>query len=224
MKINSENAEYLALAGYTETDIEKYFRLLNRKCVRGLSSLTVNERRFYNKARTDMRLAEKKIEAEIVAAQKRRITGKQPVENKLHYRWVESELQLFPRFIDLVPGEISAYTIFAEEQLAALRKYQPVLDQIDTSKRAVMGRLRNELLEMAASFGRVAEVDADGFLAALKDTWAAEWNERWSSNYDTTTPVGAAISLLDEAEFRAEVRAQVEAMTRKIYPSVTATV
>lgn len=224
MKINSENAEYLALAGYTETDIEKYFRLLNRKCVRGLSSLTVNERRFYNKARTDMRLAEKKIEAEIVAAQKRRITGKQPVETKLHYRWVESEANLFPSFIDLLPGEISAYVIFAEEQLAALRKYQPVLDQVDTSKRGAIGTLRNEFLALAGAFGRVAEVDGDGYLTALKDTWAAEWNDKWSTWYDGSYALGAAISALDEAEFRAEVRAQVEAMTRKIYPSVTATV
>jgi hypothetical protein len=225
MQNNFQNAEYLALAGYSETDIEKYFRLLDRKCVRGLNSLTVNERRFYNKAQTNMRLVWKRLEAETVAAQKRSITGKQPVETKLHYRWVEADLATINRVVEKLPGEVSAFAIIKEETLAALRKYQPVLNQVDTSKRFKFVPVERELLALAAAFGRVANFDIELYLDILKTEFAEFWQDSWSLNTETSDHQhGAVISLLDEAEYRAEVRVQIEALTREVYPSVTVTV
>ena len=145
------------------------------------------------------------------------------METKLHYRWVESALESAKLVVDLLPGEVSAYVIFLEEVLAALVKYQPVLDQVDTTKRRAFNPLEHEILTLAASFGRVAPFNVGAHMEHLKGEFEQHWSSRWEER-GAETPFGAVIPLSDADDFRAEVRAQVECLTRNVYPSVAVTV
>ncbi len=220
-------AELLAVAGYNETEIEKYFRLLDRKCAHGLDALTINERRFYNNARVAMHKAAATLEAELKAAAKRRVNGKQPVETKLHYRWVEADLGVLVSLTELAYNEVNATAILLEEELRAMRKYQPVLDQIDTSKRGKTNGPIAELLEIAVGLGRRVPIDRTQYLENLKAALPdGGWNPAWERFYldADRCRVVAAIPESDELEFRALARAEMERVTREIYPSVTVTV
>lgn len=218
-------AELLEIAGYTETQVDRFYKLLNRKQNHGLAALTVADRRFYIQAQTDAAKAQKYQLDLLVAAKKRVLTGKQPVETKLHYRWVEADLVTINRVVETLPGEVSAFAIIKEETLAALRKYQPVLDQVDTSKRFKFVPVERDLLALAAVFGRVATFDKACYLETLQTEFVDSWQESWTLGMDSNGyQYGAVISVLDESEFRDEVRAQIESITREAYPSVNAIV
>jgi len=215
-------ADLLTFAGYTDAQIDRYFKLVNRKRNLGPGSLNVSDRRFMLKAVAEVRAAEIKLEEQITAAQKSRVSGKQPVEVKLHYRWLDTEREIASRLIEVVPGELSAYVIIREEQLRALSKYQPVLDQVDTSKRSMFNKTESELLTIAAQFGRVAQFDKVAFTQQLSEAFDEEWNDKWSAGLGADgNNHGAVIPDTFELEFRELVRSEVETFTRTVFPSVT---
>jgi len=215
----------LSGAGWTEAQIDRYYALLARKQARGLTSLSPEGRAFLRSARVAVDAFEQTRKAELVAAAKRRVSGKQPVETKLHYLWVQREAELAHKLVEVAPGEISAFAIYAEEVVRALGKYQPVLDQIDTSKRFKFNGERDELLAFAASFGRVANFDRVAFLDELNANFADNWQPCFTEAFLASSAYfGAVIADSDELDFRAEVRVLVECLTREVYPSVTATV
>lgn len=214
-------AELLDFSGYTEAQIERYYKLVNRKRQNGFGALTVSDRRFLLKARADVDNAQQKLDEAIKQAARVRVTGRQPVENKLHFRWVATELQIARELVEIAPGEVSAYVVFKEEVLRALEKYQPVLDQVDTSKRRKFNPLEAELLSIAAGLGRVANFDKDAFGQQLAAEFGEHWDQNWSSGLGSSSALfGAVISDTDELEFRQLVRDEVEKLTREVYPSV----
>lgn len=215
-------AELLDLAGYTEAQVDRYFKLVNRKRENGIGALTVSDRRFLLKARADVDNANKKLDEAIKQAGRVRVSGRQPVETKLHFRWVQTEVELARGLVETAPGEVSAYVVFKEEVLRALEKYQPVLDQVDTSKRRKFNPLEAELLSIAASLGRVANFDKDAFGQQLATEFDGHWDENWTSGLGSSSAhFGAVVSDADELEFRQLVRDEVEKLTREVYPSVT---
>jgi hypothetical protein len=220
-------AALLESAGWTEAQIDRYYKLLDRKMQRGLSALSVSDRRFYNSALPACSKAQAAIDKILHEAQTRRVSGKQPVETKLHYRWVETDLQVLERLTDLAPCEVNASAILLEEELRAIRKYQPVLDQIDTSKRCKMSAPFNELLDIAVGLGREVAIDRFEYLTLLKaEIPEGGWNPAWDRFYNENgrTRRVVAIPEADELEFRALARDMMELVTREIYPSVAATV
>lgn len=217
-------AELLEQAGWTEAQIDRYFKLLNRKQQYGFSALTVNDRRFYHSALPACVAAEKTRIAELRAATQRRLSGKNPVETKLHYRWVAAELEIARDMIDLAPGEVSALAIMLEEYLSALVKYQPVLDQIDTSKRHKFHPIERELLTIAATEGRWAPFNFVEFKGQLKARFEGQWNAGWDARYECGAYDNAIIPDTFESEFRALAHVTMELTVREVFPSVTAAV
>jgi hypothetical protein len=218
-------ADLLELAGYTETQIDRVFKLINRKQQFGPQSLSISDRRFYLKAQGDVKVASDKLDKLVVTAQKRRVSGKQPVETKLHYRWTVAEVILCQNFAELAIGEVSAFQILREEVLRALEIYQPVLDQVDTSKRGRFDGFYTEMMELAAALGRSANFDWDGYRAALKVEFPENWNTAWDAHYSADNyPAYGVLSGDDIVQFRALVRPEIERLTREAYPSVRSTV
>ncbi len=218
-------ADLLDLSGYTEAQIDRYFKLVNRKRKNGLGALTVSDRRFLLQARSDVDNAQQQLAEAVKQAARVRVSGRQAVETKLHYRWVVAELQIGRSLVETAPGEVSAYAVFKEEVIRALEKYQPVLDQVDTSKRRKFNPLEAELLLLAAGLGRVANFDKNAFGQQLAAEFGEHWDQNWSSGLGSSSAhFGAVISDTDELEFRQLVRDEVEKLTREVYPSVATVV
>jgi hypothetical protein len=210
-------AELLELAGYTEAQIDRYTKCLTRKKV---GTLTIADRRFYLQAQGDARKAETALEQAVKAAQTRKVNGRQPVETKLHYRWVVAELEIARNMIELAPGEVSGLVIMLEEYLRAMSKYQPVLDQIDTSKRHFFHPVERELLLIAAGLGRMGTFDHVEFKGQLKAAFSDNWNPVWDERYECGAYDNAILPEGEEMEFRAVVRAEMERLVRDVFPSV----
>ena len=215
-------ADLLDFAGYTEAQVDRYYKLVNRKRNYGPGSLNISDRRFMLKAVAEASAAEAKLDAQIAAAQRTRVSGKQPVESKLHYRWLQTEAETAAQLIEVTPGEVSAYVIIREEQLRALSKYQPVLDQVDTTKRSLFNTTEAELLTIAAQFGRVANFDEVAFMKQLATAFDGDWNDKWTAGLGSKGSLGAVIPDTFELEFRELVRAEVDTFTRTVFPSVVA--
>lgn len=209
--------ELLELAGYTEAQIDRYTKCMKRKKA---GTLTIADRRFYLQAQGDARKAEAALEQAVKAAQTRKVSGRQPVETKLHYRWVVAELELARGMVELAPGEVSGLVIMLEEYLRAMDKYQPVLDQIDTSKRHFFHPVERELLQIAAGLGRMGTFDHAEFQARLKATFSDNWNPVWDERYERGAYDNAILPEGEELEFRAVVRAEMERLVRDVFPSV----
>lgn len=216
-------AALLESAGWTEAQVERYYKLLGRKQAHGLTSLSIADRRFYNSAAVACAKAQAAIDQDLREAQGRRVSGKQPVETKLHYRFKLAELLQYTQRAELLPGEELAIVIIREEQMRALELYQPVLDQVDTSRRHQFSQVTEvELLELAAVLGRpLSNYDSVGHLTALRDEFEGEvsWDNRWDEYYTRITRSVVALTGEDALAFRAEVRPVVEAFTRSL-PSV----
>lgn len=210
--------ELLELAGYTETQIDRYAKCLARKKA---GTLTIADRRFYLAAQGAARKAEGALELALREAQTRKVSGRQPVETKLHYRWVATELEIARTLVDLAPGEVSGLVIRLEEYLRAMSKYQPVLDQVDTSKRHRFGNIERELLQIAAGLGRMGTMDYDAFRTQLKAAFPDNWNPAWDNQFAAGGWDNAILPDTEELEYRALVRAEMERAVREIYPSVT---
>jgi tetratricopeptide (TPR) repeat protein len=209
--------ELLELAGYTEAQIDRYTKCLKRKKA---GTLTIADRRFYLQAQGDARKAEAALEQAVKAAQTRKVNGRQPVETKLHYRWVVAELEIARGMVELAPGEVSGLVIRLEEYLRAMDKYQPVLDQIDTSKRHMFNPVERDLLQIAAGLGRMGTFDHAEFQARLKATFSDNWNTAWDGLYNSGAYDNAILPEGEELEFRAVVRAEMERLVRDVFPSV----
>ena len=217
-------AALLDSAGWSEPQVDRYYKLLARKQAHGLSALSVEDRRFYNSAAAACNKAQTAINKAVREGQTRRMSGKQPVETKLHYRFLLADKLNFQARAELLPAEELAIVIILEEQMRALELYQPVLDQVDTCRRRAFDPILMDLLELAAVTGRpLTNYDSLGHQEALRADFADSWNERWSEYYGRTTGSPVALSGDEALAFRAEVRAVTEHFTRSL-PSVVQSV
>lgn len=226
MNVIKINAETLSAAGWTDEQIDRYYVLLDRKQTRGQTALSPEGRRFLRSARAAVEAAEKARQADLTAAARRKATGVQPVETKLHYRWTQTEATLVTQFVELAPGEVSALQILKDEICLALSKYQPVLDQVDTSKRGKFDAPIAALLKdaEAMSGARYAQFDLVGYTEALKSQFEDKWNDAWDKHYSMMAAGSVVFADTEEFEYRRYIRPQIELLTREVYPSVTAPV
>jgi len=212
------DALILESAGWSQSEIDALFVAYDRRRYYGHDSLTVDQKKLVLRAKG----APTKV-AKAKAAAKVRVTGKQPVETKLHYRWTAFEITILKELVETVPGEVSALIILKEEIVRALEIYQPVLHRPDTLQRSKFLPLEGEMLEIAAELGRVANFDRDEFINLVATEFAKEFTpalfQKWSSS---TQKYGAVIPVSEVNEFRDLVRGEVEKMTRTAYSSVVA--
>jgi len=217
-------AQTLEAAGFTETQIDRYFKIRDRQKFYGFDALTISDRQFLRSARVAVEKVEKAHKAALVAGRKNRLSGKTPVETKKHYLWVQAEMNAFIAHADLAADEILCRTVVLKEILRALSLYQPVLSQVDTVHRSKFDKPCADLVDLGNTFSgsRVAQVDTAAVASALRSEFADEWNTRWDAHYGSIQTV--AIPLSDECEYISVIQPEIQRLTREIYPSVTATV
>jgi hypothetical protein len=217
-------AQTLEAAGFTETQIDRYFKLLDRKKLHGYNSLTVSDRQFINSARTAVAKVEAAHKVALAEGRKNRLSGKTPVETKKHYLWVQAEINSYIDHADLAADEILCHVLINNEILRALSLYQPTLDRTDTVHRFKFSQPCADLADLGNAYtgSRVVEFDHVASRNQLRSEFENEWNTRWDSYFENIQMV--AISLSDELDYISFVRPEIERLTREIYPSVTATV
>ncbi len=199
------------LAGWSSENIAELQQALQAREYFGYANLTADQKQIILAAKA----------AEKVAAKARGTkASKQPVQTKLHYRWRAAEAELLRKYSELAPGEVPAWLIIKEEELRALELYQPVLDQVDTSRRSKFVAPEKELLALAADLGRVSNFDWVVFRDELKAEFADSWNDAWDSWYSAETAPFAVLGEDEVGEYRSLVRSRIEQLTREVYPSV----
>lgn len=201
------------LAGWSKEQITELQQALHAREYFGYANLTADQKQIILAA---------KAADKVVAKARNSKANKQPVQTKLHYRWRAAEAELLRKYSELAPGEMPAWLIIKEEELRALELYQPVLDQVDTSRRSRFTEPVNELLQLAADLGRVSSFDWVAFRDELKAEFAGNWNDSWDSWYSSENAPFAVLSEDEIGEFRLLVRARIEQLTREVYPSVVA--
>ena len=210
---NDINFSLLNTAGWTEDRINDLQKALKRRRQFGFQNLSVGQRRVIIAADAALAKAEKE-------ARKAKAETRGMVQSKLHYRWVEFELGLF-QGADLVAGEVLADTILHEEQLRSLRELNPVLDQIDCSRRGGLDPLLNDLRVLAADLGRVVSYDFIAHYDAIKAEFPENWDNRWSFQ-GSPNRLAAALTEEQALEFRLLARAEIAAAAATLWPSVVA--
>ena len=115
---------------------------------------------------------------------------------------------------ELEPGEIGAWTILLEEELRALRYYQPVLGLPDTLKAKAFEPERERWAASGAASGRVAAQEF-GTTASDGEPIRPLRGETLAGNSDYPVLQGTAAEA-----FRGTVRQEICAFTRATYPSL----
>jgi len=217
-------AQTLEAAGFTETQIDRYFKIRDRQKFYGFDALTISDRQFLRSARVVVDKVEKAHKVALVAGRKNRLSGKTPVETKKHYRWVQAEINAFIAHADLAADEVLCHAVVLKEVLRALSLYQPILSQVDTVHRSKFDKPCADLVDLGNTYSgsRVVQVDTAAVASALRSEFADDWNTRWDAYWGSEQMV--AIPLSDELDYISVVRPEIERLTREIYPSVTATV
>jgi hypothetical protein len=224
METNKITAQALETAGFAQTQIDRYYEIQDRVRYYGFDALATSDRQFLRSAKSAVAKVDAAHKAALVAGRKNRLSGKTPVETKKHYRWVQAEINAFIAHADLAADEILCRTVVLNEILRALSLYQPVLDQVDTSKRSKFDQPYLDLVDLGNTYAgaRVVQVDMAAVISTLRTETIDEWNTRWAAFYESVQMV--AIPLSDELDYIRVVRPEIERLTREIYPSVTATV
>jgi len=139
--------------------------------------------------------------------------GVKPLEQKDHYLWVSTYLELVPRFADIEEGEMTVEQVWLSEELRALDLYQPKLDQMDTTKRKIISRRGKELFAQFAALGRQVAFDRN----AYHDAVAVAFGQTNTHEFENGT---TALKGIELDAFRVIARNELEELTRTVYPSV----
>ena len=210
VKEEGSRAEELRGLGWSAEEVRTYEELWEYRQRWGAINLEPEERQLLRKAE---------------AALPKRVSGRgaqrKTIREKSHYRWLNHHLEALRASsteTSLPEGECGAWPILLEEELRALRSYQPVLGLPDTLKSKAFFPERERWVAEAARMGRVLQHD---FSVAMADLPAegSRWKPlRGDENADATDyPVLDAEAA---AAFRSLVRAEIGAFTRATYPSL----
>jgi hypothetical protein len=200
-------AQVLAEAGWAEAQIDRFYKLLDRKIKHGLSALTVTDRRFYNSAQVTANKWGRQREAAAVEGTKRSVHG------KLHFRYEEATRRARAKYANLGPTEVSAHLIIAEVHLATLEKFQPTLDMCDTSQRHQVYGLNSDFLLHASLLkdARRVNVDRQALLKEVKEEMGEDWNPKFDEEWLSHPDFDDVVFSDTEAEgFREIVRELIE--------------
>ena len=217
MKIS---AQILEISGFTQVQVDRYFQIQDRVKYYGIDGLTISDRQFLRSAKVAATKVDAAHKAALVAGRSNRISGKNPVENKKHYRFESMLVSVIDSLMDLAADEVSCFSIVKNEKLRAFRLYQPVLDQVDTQQRGKFLRPEADLIQLGISFSgsRCVQIDADAAIKQMKSAFAEDWNTSWEAYFQNLVLV--AIPASDELEFTSVVRPEIEKLTREAFRSV----
>lgn len=212
------NAQLLADSGWSDTHIDRFFKILDRKIKHGLFSLTVADRRLYNAGQAVRAKSNRNKTARAVAAAKTK-----GVAGKLHYRFEEASLEAFKIISDLAPLEVSAQVLIRQEYLDVLEIFQPVLDTCDTTQRNKISNSFVDFLALALDYpgARKLNVNREDILRFLQDAMEKDWNNKWNELV-LNTPANDSVAFPREfeLEFREFVREEIERLVLSSFPSL----
>jgi len=210
VKEEGSRAEELRALGWSADEVRIYEELWEYRQRWGAINLEPEERQLLRKAE---------------ALLPRRVSGRGPqrktLREKSHYRWLSHHLEALrssPSETSLSAGECGAWPILLEEELRALRYYEPVLGLPDTLKAKAFLAERERWAAEAAQQGRVIQHD---FSAAMADLPADA--SRWKTLRGEEHAAATDYPVLDAeaaAAFRSRIRAEICAFTRATYPSL----
>jgi hypothetical protein len=210
VKEEGSRAGELQALGWSAEEVRTYEELWEYRQRWGAINLEPEERQLLRKAE---------------ALLPKRVSGRGPqrktLREKSHYRWLTHHLEALRASTtetSLPPGECGAWPILLEEELRALRYYQPVLGLPDTLKAKAFLAERERWAAEAAQLGRVLQHD---FSAAMADLPAD--GSRWKPLRGEENAAASDYPVLttEAAEgFRRRVRTEICAFTRATYPSL----
>jgi hypothetical protein len=210
VKEEGSRAEELKALGWSTEEVRTYEELWEYRQRWGAINLEPEERQLLRKAE---------------ALLPKRTSGRGPqrktIREKSHYRWLQHHLDALRASAtetSLPEGECGAWPILLEEELRALRYYQPVLGLPDTLKSKAFLSERERWAAEAAQLGRVVQHDFQAAMAVLPAD-----GSRWKPLRGEEN-AGASDYPVLEAEaaeaFRSRVRGEICAFTRATYPSL----
>jgi hypothetical protein len=210
VKEEGSRAQELRGLGWSADEVRTYEELWEYRQRWGAINLEPEERQLLRRA-----------EALLPRRQTGRAAQRKTIREKTHYRWLDHHLQALRNSAPettLAPSELGAWPILLEEELRALRYYEPVLGLPDTLRLKAFLPERERWASEAAALGRSLEHD---FAADLADRPAdgARWKPlRGDHNASSTDyPVLPAEAA---AAYRQRLRREICAFTRATYPSL----
>ena len=212
MSVIKITAQILESQGWTDGQVEDYFKTLNQKQKRGSETLSARQRRLLRDGRTAAEAYNKGL--------KKAAGGKMELTDKKHYRWLSFENDLLTKYTKLEADEVSFDVIFNDEMLKSLRKLAPTLDTKDTNQRHKFNRIKDELRDFAAAFGRVADIDNKQIVTELSSEFAEDWKRTWSDWRQMRDAI--AISKADEEALREEIAAEIDLLAPNVWVSIRA--
>ncbi|MFM7086419.1 MAG: hypothetical protein ACKOXO_05445 [Cyanobium sp.] len=210
VKEEGSRGEELRALGWSAEEVRSYEELWEYRQRWGAINLEPEERQLLRKAE---------------ALLPRRVSGRGPqrktIREKSHYRWLDHHLEALRRSAaetSLAEAECGAWPILLEEELRALRYYQPVLGLPDTLKARLFLPERERWAAEAAQLGRVVQHDFSEAMASLPPE-----GSRWKPLRGDDNAEASDYPVLEAAvaeTFRARVRREIGAFTRATYPSL----
>lgn len=210
VKEEGSRAEELRALGWSAEEVRVYEELWEYRQRWGAINLEPDERQLLRKAEA---LLPKRVSG--------RGAQRKTIREKSHYRWLSHHLEALRSSTteaSLQEGECGAWTILLEEELRALRYYQPVLGLPDTLKAKAFLAERERWAAEAALQGRVVAHDFSAAMADLPDE-----GSRWKPLRGEENAAASDYPVLnaEAAEsFRRRVRSEICAFTRATYPSL----
>jgi len=212
-EVNRE--EELKELGWSPEDLRRYAELWEYRKRWGAANLEREERIFLKKADNALPALTKKRGGSAADVKQ--------VEEKLHYKWIELykiAIQRAEQAAQIPDGHEGAWTIVLDEELKALKEYQPRLDMRDTLNRKSFDSFRAAWLEEAAQLGQLQALDVEIQLAALKLELQKEWRSSWDKPGRREAKQFPVLPAEQAAQFRLKVSEETRRLTRELYPSV----
>ncbi|MFM7315180.1 MAG: hypothetical protein ACKO0M_18800 [Cyanobium sp.] len=210
VKEEGSRAEELRTLGWLAEEVRTYEELWEYRQRWGAINLEPEERQLLRRA-----------EALLPRRQSGRGPQRKTLREKSHYRWLSHHLDALRSSAteaSLQSGECGAWPILLEEELRALRYWQPVLGLPDTLKARAFLAERERLAAVAAGLGRVVQHDFSGAMESLPAD-GSRWKPLRGDGNASATDYPVLDAAAAEA-FRSQVRREVSAFTRATYPSL----
>lgn len=210
LKDETSRTEELRALGWSAEELRRYEELWDYRQRWGAINLEPEDRAFLRRA-----------EALLPKRQKGKSAQKKSLQEKSHYRWLALHRDAMAASAaeqELAEGEIGAWRVLLEEELAVLDHYQPVLGLPDTLKARTLVERREAWIAALGEEVRLLSFNFQAPVAELKARESTSWKPlRGEANTDQSYPVLTAEA---GARFRASIRQELAAAIRETFPSL----
>ena len=154
-------------------------------------------------------------------SQQEKTSKAKPVSQKSYYRWLyECRLRMkaFDERQELLPGELSAWTIIVEEELLALESLKPLLDIDDIRKSKELSAVRDELAAQARPAMKTLSFDFEKTLDGMPG--ARKTGIRGTNRADSQSTTYPILNEPVAIEFRQLCSGNLRSNLQRVLPSL----